>query len=222
MLKLNKTLPKTTDHCSYYIRNYLNYAYKNRTIQIDTVGDQYQKVINTEQLKTEKSDRIIDEVDEFEKVTKTEMSNTFYKMHSNNTDMLNTFYKTHSGFRVNKQSLIKDIFNQRNNLREQFQSKITCQNTLQDIIMNYNINSYPMDYMITSYKEGAGLLGKDDALVVKLFGVISAKKEESIKNDLKKFSAKDKNNVIKILEDIEFNQWDISQETKTKLKELVK
>ena len=222
VLKLNKTLPKTTDHCSYYIRNYLNYAYKNRTIQIDTVGDQYQKVINTEQLKTEKSDRIIDEVDEFEKVTKTEMSNTFYKMHSNNTDMLNTFYKTHSGFRVNKQSLIKDIFNQRNNLREQFQSKITCQNTLQDIIMNYNINSYPMDYMITSYKEGAGLLGKDDALVVKLFGVISAKKEESIKNDLKKFSAKDKNNVIKILEDIEFNQWDISQETKTKLKELVK
>ena len=179
-------------------------------------------MINTEQLKTEKSDRIIDEVDEFEKVTKTEMSNTFYKMHSNNTDMLNTFYKTHSGFRVNKQSLIKDIFNQRNNLREQFQSKITCQNTLQDIIMNYNINSYPIDYMITSYKEGVGLLGKDDALVVKLFGVISAKKEESIKNDLKKFSAKDKNNVIKILEDIEFNQWDISQETKTKLKELVK
>ena len=56
----------------------------------------------------------------------------------------------------------------------------------------------------------------------KLFNLISTKKEDMIKNDLKKFSAKDKNTIVKLLEDIEFNQWNISQDTKSKLKELIK
>ena len=32
----------------------------------------------------------------------------------------------------------------------------------------------------------------------------------------------DKNTIVKVLEDIEFNQWNISQETKGKLKDLIK
>ena len=65
-------------------------------------------------------------------------------------------------------------------------------------------------------------LGKDFPLMEKLFNLISTKKEDMIKNDLKKFSAKDKNTIVKLLEDIEFNQWNISQDTKSKLKELIK
>ena len=39
---------------------------------------------------------------------------------------------------------------------------------------------------------------------------------------MKKFSAKDKNNVTKIIEEIEFNQLIISEETMAKLREFIK
>ena len=221
-LNINKKLPKTKEHCSYYVKHYLNYAYKKRTIKIDTILDQYHKVINTEQLKTEKNENIQNEVDEFEKTTRTEMSNTFYNQDINNTETLNNLYKTQCGFRMNKYNSMRNLLKRRNDLKDKFQSKITCQQNLQDAIINHNVNGYTIEQMVMVYKDGVGLLGKDHTLVSRLFAVISAKKEESIKNDIKKFTPKDKGNVIKIIEDIEFNQWDVSLETKAKLKELVK
>jgi hypothetical protein len=66
------------------------------------------------------------------------------------------------------------------------------------------------------------VFGKENELVEKLFNLISTKKEDEIKNLMKKLSPKDKNNVIKILEDIEFNQWKINPEIIGKLKDFIK
>jgi hypothetical protein len=76
--------------------------------------------------------------------------------------------------------------------------------------------------MINVYKEGCDVFGKENELVEKLFNLISTKKEDEIKNLMKKLSPKDKNNVIKILEDIEFNQWKINPEIIGKLKDFIK
>jgi len=46
---------------------------------------------------------------------------------------------------------------------------------------------------------------------------LSNKKNEMIVNDLKKLTAKDKNAVIKILEDVKMNDWKIRKETMNKL-----
>jgi hypothetical protein len=52
--------------------------------------------------------------------------------------------------------------------------------------------------------------------------VVSAKKDESLKNELKKLTAKDKAIAQKHLEDIETNNWLISEETMKKLQDLAK
>lgn len=76
--------------------------------------------------------------------------------------------------------------------------------------------------MISIYKETELVLTKENNLIIKLFTLISNKKEEQIKNDLKKYSAKDKNTILKILEDYNLNQWAIKDEVISKLRDLVK
>ena len=93
---------------------------------------------------------------------------------------------------------------------------------IRDILKKYIENNYTVDYMINVYKEGCDVFGKENELVEKLFNIISTKKEDEIKNLMKKLSPKDKNNVIKILEDIEFNQWKINPEIIGKLKDFIK
>ena len=76
--------------------------------------------------------------------------------------------------------------------------------------------------MLQAYKDTVEILGKDYEDEIKLFKLLSTKKEEELKNQLKKFTAKDKNNITKLLEEIEFNQLIISDEIKSKLREFVK
>ena len=72
------------------------------------------------------------------------------------------------------------------------------------------------------YKDTIGILGKDYDDEIKLLKLLSGKKEDEIKNQLKKFSAKDKNNITKLIEEIEFNQLIISDEIMSKLREFIK
>ena len=76
--------------------------------------------------------------------------------------------------------------------------------------------------MLQVYKDTIGILGKDYSDETKLLKLLSGKKEEEIKNQLKKFTAKDKNNVTKLIEEIEFNQLIISEEIMAKLREFIK
>lgn len=78
---------------------------------------------------------------------------------------------------------------------------------------------------VTFYREAKSSMNysKDEIkLINSLFSALSHKKEELLKNDLKKLTVKDKNLVIKILDDINFNGWQISEDTIKKLNELVK
>lgn len=221
VLNINKQLPLPKEHKSYYVRNYLNYAYNNRTIQISTIDDQFKKTINTDTIQTEKTNKITETMEDFDRFAKTEMSETFYKNEPIH-EILNTFYKTNTSFRSKEKNHFSDLLKYRNNLKNEFQIKITAQNNIQDVLSNYIAQNYDVNYMITVYKDSLNILGKEHTLIEKLFNLISTKKEDIIKNDLKKYSAKDKNTIVKVLEDIEFNQWNISQETKGKLKDLIK
>ena len=93
---------------------------------------------------------------------------------------------------------------------------------MSDILKNYIVNSYDYAYMMQAYKDTSGILGKDYEDITKLFKLLSSKKEEEIKNQLKKFTDKDKNNITKLIEEIEFNQLIISEEIMAKLREFIK
>ena len=54
------------------------------------------------------------------------MSQTFYKNTEPKEEMLNTFYRTDMGFRSKERERFKDLISNRNNLKDQFQAKITA------------------------------------------------------------------------------------------------
>ena len=221
-LNFNKALPRDINHHSSYIKNYLKYAYKDRTRQINTIEDQYLKVINNEKIQTEKSKNISESLELYNKVIKTEMNSTFYKTQPPKDEMFSTFYKLDISTRSNETDRLRELMRSRDSLKNQFQDKINAKNNVSDILKNYIINSYDYTYMLQIYKETVDILGKDYDDEIKLFKLLSSKKEEEIKNQLKKFTAKDKNNITKLIEEIEFNQLIISEDIMTKLREFIK
>ena len=231
-LRIKKYLPFAISHRSDYIKNYLNYTYKDRIIQINTITDQFEKEINNNEITEMKTKKINDMLQNFDNNIKVDMSKTFYGNNNNNNlneennnnymNSIQNFYKTDSNFRLKEKKYFDGLMKNRNELKNEFQIKINCQNSINDILKKYIDNNYGVDYMITVYKEGCDVFGKENELVEKLFNLISNKKEDEIKNLMKKLSPKDKNNVIKILEDIEFNQWKINPEIIGKLKDFIK
>ena len=226
LLNMNKSLPKSTEinirHKSLYIKNYLKYVYDSRTLRLSTLNDQYLKIINNEKVSTEKSKKIFESIQSFDKIFKTEMSSTFYKSQQPKEEMFNTFYKNDISMRSTEIIGIKDLMKSRDNLKAKFKIRINAENSVKDVLKNYLINGYDYNYMLQIYKDTIGILSKDNNDEIKLLKLLSAKREDDIKNQMKKFSAKDKNNVTKIIEEIEFNQLIISEETMAKLREFIK
>ena len=226
LLNMNKYLPKSSEinirHKSLYIKNYLKYAYDNRILRLSTVTDQYNKIINNEKISTEKSKKIFESIESFDKLFKTEMSSTFYKSQQPKEEMFSTFYKNDLSMRSTELDNINDLMKSRDSLKAKFKMKINAENLVKDVLKNYLLNGYDYNYMIQIYKDTIGILGKNYEDEIKLLKLLSSKKEEEIKNQIKKFSAKDKNNVTKLIEEIELNQLMISKETMTKLREFIK
>ena len=150
------------------------------------------------------------------------MSSTFYKSQQPKEEMFSTFYKNDLSMRSTEFDNIKDLMKSRDNLKAKFKVKINAENSVKDTLKNYLINGYDYNYLMQIYKDTSGILGKDYDDEIKLLKLISNKKEEDIKTQMKKFSAKDKNNVTKLIEEIELNQLMISNETMAKLREFIK
>ena len=224
-LNMNKILPKSSDininHRSIFIKNYLKYAYKNRTLRLSTVDDQYHKIINNEKVSSEKTKKIFESVQSFDKIFKTEMSNTFYKNKQPKDEMMSTFYKNDLTMRSTEYDEIKELMKSRDDLKAKFKERINAENSVKNVLKNYLLNGYDYNYMLQVYKDTVGILGKDYGDEIKLLKLISGKKEEEIKNQMKKFTAKDKNNITKLIEEIEFNQLNISEEIMAKLREFI-
>ena len=150
------------------------------------------------------------------------MSNTFYKNKQPKDEMMSTFYKNDLTMRSTEYDEIKELMKSRDDLKAKFKERINAENSVKNVLKNYLLNGYDYNYMLQVYKDTVGILGKDYGDEIKLLKLISGKKEEEIKNQMKKFTAKDKNNITKLIEEIEFNQLNISEEIMAKLREFIK
>jgi hypothetical protein len=225
LLNSKKTLPLPKDHCSRYVKSYLNYSYKKRTKKINNIKDQYQKEINNEDIQNEKNKNIEEILDNFNKITKTEMTKTFYNnqtIDSNQKEeILNTFYRSDWDNRTNETGKLKDLIKDRDTLKIQFKKKIKAENIVKDILKNHSVYNYDFNYMLQSYKDTIKILGEKYPDEEKLYKIICNKKEEELNNLIKKFTNRDRNNVIKALEEVENSKLKISEDTIKKLKELI-
>ena len=226
ILKIKKVLPKSNDHYSKYIKNYLDYAYKKRTMKINTnILDQYLKTINNKELIDEKNQKIEKTMKDFNQITKTEMINTFYKnkaVDSNKKEeILSTFYKSDIDNRLLESNILNNLMKNRNELKVQFKNRLNAKNTLSDIIKNHSLYNYDFNYMYESYKNTVEILGKTYPDEEKLYKILCNYKEEEIKKLINKFTNKDRNNAIKLIEEIENLELKVSKNLIKKLKELI-
>ena len=221
-INFNKYLPKLINHQSSYIKNYLQYVYNKRTKQINTIHDQYKKTINNELIQSEKTKKIYDSMEKFNNDIKLKMYSSFYKTEQPKDEMFSTFYKSDISTRSIEKDIFRDLYKSRDALKCRFKEKILAKNNINDILNNSILYGYDYQYMFQCYKDAVNILGNDDNNVKKLFKLISSKKEEDLKNQIKKFTNKDKANIVKIIEEIELNKLLISEETMGKLRELIK
>jgi hypothetical protein len=225
-LLTKKALPKSNEHYSKYIKNYLDYAYKKRTRKINTnILDQYLKTINNNEILEAKNKKIEKTMKDFNEIIKTEMTNTFYKNKgvdsSKRDEILSTFYKSDIDNRLLESNKLNELINSRDKLKTQFKQRLDAKNTLNDIIKNYNTFSYDFNYMLESYKNTSKILGENYPDEEKLYKILCNYKEEEIKKLINKFTNRDKNNAIKILEEVENNNLKINEDVIKKLKELI-
>ena len=227
-LKTKKVLPKSNDHYSKYIKNYLDYAYKKRTRKINNnILDQYLKTINNNEILEAKNKKIEKTLKDFDEIVITEMTNTFYRKNavdsSKKEEILNTFYKSDIDNRLLESNKLNELIKGRDTLKNQFQERLNAKNTLTDIIKYHSIYSYDFNYMMESYKNTVKILGENYPDEEKLYKILCNYKEEEIKKLLliPKFSARDKSNAIKIIEEVESNNLKVSKDKISKLKELI-
>ena len=221
-----KVLPQPNDHCSGYIKNYLKYAYKKRTKKIHNINDQYDKIINNEDIQNEKNKNIEEALNIFNNYTKTEMSNTFYnnyktKDSTEKEEILNTFYKSDLNNRALETNRLNELIKNRDDLKVLFKKRINARNVVIDILKYYNTYSYDLSYMLQSYKDTIHLLGENNPDEEKLYKIICNKKEEELKNLINRYTNRERNAAIKALEEIENNKLKISDDIIKKLKELI-
>ena len=226
LINNKKLLPQPNDHCSGYIKNYLKYAYKKRTKKIHNINDQYQKIINNEDIQNEKNKNIEETLNKFNNYTKTEMSNTFYNNYKvkdsmQKEEILNTFYKSDLDNRALETNSLNELIKDRDDLKVLFKERMNARNIVIDILKNYNIYSYEFSYMLQSYKDTIQVLGENNPEEEKLYKIICGKKEEELKNLINRYANKDRNAAIKAIEEVENNKLKISEDVIKKLKELV-
>ena len=224
-LNIKKALPLPIDHCSKYVKNYLKYTYKKRTKKINNIKDQYLKEINNEDIQKAKNKNFEEIFEKFNKTSRNEMTRTFYNNQTSDSnkkeDILNLFYRNDFNNRTTETNKLKDFLKNRDTLKIQFKNKIKAENIVKDILKNHNVYNYDFNYMLQSYKDTIKILGEKYPDEEKLYKIICNKKEEELNNLIKKFTNRDKNNVIKALEEVENNKLKISEDTIKKLKELI-
>jgi hypothetical protein len=223
LLDYNKILPRPQQHSSLFIKNFLFYTYQNRTLVFDHRLKQEDKQLNDMSLKEGKKTDILKIYDKSEQILKEE-GDEFNLRKSQYNETLRSFHQTNLKFRVEEEKGKNGLFKEREDIKNVIQSKKDADKKLQDIIQNENNPSpqFDMNSIVQMYKDILSSSYKSE-LLERVFNLISRKKEEIFKNDLKKVQAsvKDSKNVaIKHLEDVRINNWSISEDLMQKMKDL--
>ena len=215
-----KEKPKCNNSHSKFIINYVNYSKSNRTI-FSNLTPEYSHnnnvIMNDEKMEQKKKNII----EYFEKSKETyqrqlgKFDKTFSEL--NNVKNLN---KSTSMIRLSRMKKENKLLSQRNSIKDFIKNALDIKVKIYEI-MN-DTQSSDFEELINVYKESLKILGRKNENVEKFFDFISKKKEEYYKQELKKIKENDKSFIVKVLEDVEYNKWNISIDLIKKLKEMIK
>lgn len=166
------------------------------------------------ELKEEIRDKILIEFQENEKIRSKETDEyTSFKtsLHEGLKSLLKETIQTRKHQKIEKDEILRerDALKGKQNIRRE-KEKI-----LQDIISEVS----DLSQSVTSYLEIIQS-GFQSEFLEKAFLVINARKEDQYRNDIKKFTTKDKQNALKILDEIKTLGFKINDEITKKLSDI--
>ena len=226
--------PNYNKSLSKYITNYVNYSLSNRTIYSNNTPDNnisknksksniIKSIIMNDEKREKKKKSIIESYEKSQEKYKKEFEKFNGPYSELNT--IRNLNKNNSMFRLIRIKEDMKLLSQRNYIKDFIKKKFEVQERMNDMIKEFNnilIGNNDFDEILNVYKESIKILGKNNENVIKFFDFISKKKEEIIQQELVKLSIKDKPNIIKILEDIEYNKWNINYDLIKTLKDIIK
>jgi len=217
--RMNKTriFPKPENHCSLYLKNFLSYVYRDRTIE--SKNKMIKSYLNDDKLE-ELSKTLDEKLLEYNNKRKKEELD-FNEKKRKLIEETNQVNKKHYMQRRQYSTKLNDILSAREKISNDYQIHSEKEKSLQDIING----DYDLEKCVQIYKDiciNTNDYQKFKNLCVQVFTYISEKKDEIYKNEIKKFNIKDKGPLIKCFEDYKQNNWNISEETVKKLNELGK
>lgn len=221
-LNLDKPLPRPEQHNSLFLKNFLDYTYKNRKIIKNSITDgkgmRYILIFlvhcRTEEEKLQFMNDINSKADEYQskKVESDVALNekkvpTIQELNANNIKRRNKKRDENNLILKEREMIIESMLVNQENEKK-----------LEEII-NYD-GSYEINYYVQCYKEVSSSNYKGEDMIKRAHEVLSMKKEEMYINDLKKFTIKDKSTILKYIEEINTFNWLISEEIMKKFQEL--
>jgi hypothetical protein len=217
--RANKTrlLPKPEHHSALYLKNFLSYAYRDRVIQSE---NKINKFCLDEQKVNKIKFNIDNRLQDFN-VNKKKESLNFDERKKKMIEETKNINEKNINKRRNFSGKLNELLNSRISIIDLIDNLIDHEKKLKDVING----EYDLDRTISIYKDTISnnsyyLKFKD--LCDDIFNYISARKEEIYKAEIKKFNPKEKKELLKMLDDCNSNNWNISDETLKKMNELVK
>jgi len=99
---------------------------------------------------------------------------------------------------------------QRDYIRGKMERLIDYERNINDILLNNNI--IDINYITNIYTESLSIDGLNSNLRNNLYKFISNKKNEFYHNELNKLTAKDKNTILKYIDDLKTSNFDLDHE----------
>lgn len=241
-INFNKVLPTPEHHKSRLFKEFLDYAYRERVVFIGKgsinlktdsshLSTAFEDGNAAPYCRTEiELDNIREEInknsDDFYNRIKKEIEEKLSEKEKMKA-RLDKRYKICYQKRNNKQKNFAELILKRNQISDKTNFMIEVETKLKELIKVISGNELQMDFQqaVSEYKDALKSFQSTNTptndLVNQVHELISQKKESLIKNDLKKFTVKDKANLNKHLEDIKINNWNISQQVLKELSESV-
>lgn len=165
-------------------------------------------IILNDEIRKRKIEQIDKNFYNFEHIKRTENDETL-KTNNNNPETLKLFYKTTSSFRQQSREGSFNLLRQRDFIRGKMERLIDYEKNINEILLNNN-NNCDINYIATIYSESLSIEGLNNDLRMNLFKFISNKKNEFYDNELNKLSAKDKNTIMKHIDDIKLSNFELN------------
>ena len=226
-LNLNKKTSPIEEHSSIFIKTFLNYAYDKRLKTHDNFFSPEHKQLNTESTAFEKEERITKYFEDNEKLL-TENQEDFEMRKTQYIELNKKLFDTILNNRKKSEKTREEVLKGRDDVKSILLLKAEAEEKLKnliDIILDDDIKddknkkkekNFDFNSAYEIYKEALKTELKSP-LVQKVFDLLSQKKEDMIKEELKKVQGKEKEIARKFLEDIRNNHWNISDQLLDKL-----